>query len=78
MSDSELKYPRWQAEFHEAIDEFNHEKLINKIHKFETAVLVRLRELPSNNEHRAERQAIADAASTIRLLKMHELADHPD
>ena len=73
MSDRELKYPRWEREFQEAVVELNREKLVEKIQKLETAIFVRLQELASDSDHHSERQAIQDAVSTIRVLKKEKL-----
>jgi hypothetical protein len=73
MSDGELKYPKWQSQFQEAVLELNREKLFEKIQKFETAIFVRLQELSSSSDHHSEREAIADAASTIAALKKDKL-----
>jgi hypothetical protein len=77
MSEQELKYPKWQAPLQEAILEFDREKLIEKIQKVETVVFERLQELSSDSDHHGERQAIADALSTMRVLKKDELF-YPD
>jgi hypothetical protein len=44
MSDSELKYPKWEREFQEAVLERDREKLFEKIQQLETAIFVRLQE----------------------------------
>lgn len=77
MSNEELKYPKWQSEFEEAIVEFDPEKLTEKIKQFELAVFVHLQELACNSDHHDERQAIADALSTLREVKRDKLS-HPD
>ena len=69
MSDTELKYPEWEAEFREVLIELSPKKLFSKIQKFETVVFVRLRELASSGDHHEEREAIDDALITVRLLK---------
>ena len=74
LSDGELKYPKWQGEFQESMVELDREKLCEKMKKFENAVFVRLKELASSSDHRNEREAIADAASTLRLLKKDKLS----
>jgi hypothetical protein len=73
MCDGELKY-KWQPEFQEAVVELDRKKLPEKIQKFETAVFVRLQELAYDNDHHDEREAIADATSTITALKKIELS----
>jgi hypothetical protein len=55
MSNGELKYPKWDAQFYEAVLEFDWEKLFEKIQEFETAVFTRLQELASDSDHHAER-----------------------
>lgn len=73
MSNEELKYPKWEPEFQEALCELDREKLFEKIQKFETAAFVRLQELASSTDHHSEREAIADAAATIATLKREKL-----
>jgi hypothetical protein len=77
MSEQELKYAKWQAPLQEAIREFDREKLVEKIQKVETVVFERFQELSSDSDHHGERQAIADALSTIRVLKKDKLF-YPD
>lgn len=77
MSDGDLKYPKWELEFHEVVLEFDRTKVYEKIQKFETAVFTRLQELSSDSDHHDERQAITDAASTIFVLKKDK-STHPD
>ena len=74
MSDTELKYPKWERQFQEVVLELNGEKLVAKIQTLETAIFVRLQELKSDSDHHTERQAIADALSTIRVLKKDKLS----
>lgn len=69
IRDDEVKYPKWQPEFHEALLETNRGKLLEKIHGFETAVFVRLQELALSSDHRDERIAIRDATAAIAVLK---------
>ena len=76
MRDSELKYPKWQTQFEEAVAEHDRDKLVTKIQSFEAAVFMRLQELTSNNHHE-ERQAIADALSILREVKRDKLS-YPD
>ena len=77
MGDGKLKYPKWQREFQEAILEFNQDKLSEKAQRFENAVSVRLQELASDSDHHDEREAIADATTTISVLKKYKLSE-PD
>jgi len=77
MNDEILKYPKWQTSLQDAILEFDREKLVEKIQKVETTVFERLQELSSDSDHHGERQAIADAFSTLRVLKKDKLS-YPD
>jgi len=77
LGDGKLKYPKWQREFQETILEFDQDKLPEKAKRFENAVLVRLQELASDSDHHDEREAIADATTTISVLKKYKLSD-PD
>ena len=77
MSEEELKYPTWQAPLQEAVLEFDPERLSQKIQKVEAVVFKRLQELSSDSDHHGERQAIADAFSTLRVLKTEKLS-YPD
>ena len=77
MNDEILKYPKWQTSLQDAILEFDREKLVEKIQKVETTVFERLQELSSDSDHHGERQAIADAFSTLRVLKKDKLC-YPD
>lgn len=72
-----MKYPKWQAEFQDAVIELDREALFEKIRKLETAIFVRLQELAPSNDHHEERQAINDALSTVRVLKKEKLS-YPD
>ena len=77
MRDGELKYPKWEREFQDTILEFDQDKLPEKAQRFENAVLVRLQELASDSDHHDEREAIADATTTISVLKKYKLPE-PD
>ena len=77
MSEEELKYPIWQGPLQDAIVEFNPERLSQKIQRAEAVVFKRLQELSSDSDHHGERQAIADAFSTLRVLKADKLS-YPD
>ena len=77
LSETNLKFPKWQTPFQEALLEFDVDKLADKIQEVEALVLVRLQELASDADHHEERQAIDDALCTLRLLKNEKLA-YPD
>jgi hypothetical protein len=77
LSDKKLKFPEWQAPFQELILEFDREKLPEKIQQVETLIVTRLQELSSYSNYHSERQAIADALFTLRLLKKGRLSLSP-
>ena len=73
MSDSELKYPSWQTPLRQSLLEGNPEKLAKKIREVEARISERLLAMSSDTDHRDEREAIADAAAILRVLKKEEL-----
>ncbi len=73
MSDTELKYTSWQTPLRQALLEGNTEKLAKKIEEVEARIYERLLAMASDTGHRDEREAIADAASILRVLKKDEL-----
>jgi hypothetical protein len=74
MSESELKYPSWQTPLQEAILELDLEKLPERIQAAENLIFERLRAIASDTDHHDERQALADAATTLRVLKKVKLS----
>ena len=75
MRDEELRYPKWEREFQDTILEFDQDKLPEKAQRFENAVSIRLQELASDSDHHDEREAIADATTTISVLKKYKVPD---
>ena len=73
MSDCELRYPSWQTPLRQALLEGKPEKLAKKIREVEARISERLLEMASDTGRRDERQAIADAAAILRVLKKEEL-----
>jgi hypothetical protein len=71
---SELRYPSWQSPLQEAIFELDREKLAERIQAVEILIFERLQALSSDTEDNDERQALADAASTLSLLKAETLS----
>jgi hypothetical protein len=65
----ELKYPQWQEPFRSAITEFGTQQLGEKLQRVEVMILDRLQVLSSDIKSLAERQALLDAISIIRILK---------
>jgi hypothetical protein len=73
----DLKYPEWQNPFREALLEIDCEKLQSKMMKAEEAIFQRLQQLAGTSGSEAERQAIEDAISALRVLKREKL-NYPD
>ena len=72
-----MRYPEWQGPFREALLEIDREELQTKMMKAEEAIFVRLQQLAGSSDSEAERQAIADAISALRVLKTEKL-NYPD
>lgn len=73
MSESELKYPEWQIPLQEAVLEFDRDKLREKIEEVETRIFERGQQLYQASDGRAERQALNDAVSILRIIKRDRL-----
>ena len=67
--DRELRYPRWQHALEAAILEFDPLQLCVKLQEVDAAISTRLQELASESDSQDERQAIAKALVTIRILE---------
>ena len=79
-SPSNLRYPAWQIEYEASVSESDPMKLIERVHSAEAAIFTRLQQLaqsPESADHHAEQQAIADALTTLRILKRDKL-NFPD
>jgi hypothetical protein len=78
---SELKYPKWQEPYQQAILEHDPAKLRQKIHDAEAAIYGRLQQLTDGDAraHGAEeeRLAINDAIAGLRVLQ-REMLGFPD
>lgn len=75
-----VRYTAWQREYEASLHEPDPQKLFERVHSAEAAIFNRLQELAQNPEgadHAAERQAIADALSALRVLKRDKL-NFPD
>src|SRR5947207_1626168 len=72
-----MRYPEWQGPFQEALLEIDREKLQSKMMKAEEAIFERLQQLAGSSDSEAERQAIADAISALKVLKTEKL-NYPD
>jgi isochorismate synthase EntC len=69
QSKTRLRYPEWQAQYEEALTEFDAEKLPQKIVIAEAAIFSRAEAITASSLHRAELQAIQDALAFLRALK---------
>jgi hypothetical protein len=73
---SNIRYPAWQNEYQSAFFELDRKKLLERVHASEAAIFNRLQELaqsPDSPDHKAERRAISDALSGLRVLKPEKL-----
>ena len=68
MSEEELKFPAWQKPLQDLILEFDRERLREKIKKVEALISERYQQLGGASEGQAERDALSDALSIIRVL----------
>ena len=57
---SELRYPKWQKPYHEALLEPNPQKLVQRVNEAETAILSRLQEIRIGSHSRMEAGAESD------------------
>ena len=75
-SSSDVSYPAWQPEYKAALLELDPKKLRERVQAAEEAIFNRLQELAQNSnsqENKAERQAIEDALTNIRVLQRDKL-----
>ena len=68
-TDEDIRYAEWREPYQQALLELDQKKLSERIAAAETAVSNRLRALAGDSNHHAERQAIDDALSSLRVLK---------
>lgn len=71
------RFPAWQSEVQAAINEMDPEKLLGRVHAAEVAIFTRLQELGEgamkDSAHQVERESLATAVETLRLLKRDRL-----
>ena len=65
---NELKFPKWQEPYLEALMETDERKLVKRVELAESAILMRLRAIQSDSEM-VEKQAIEDALNGLTALK---------
>ena len=73
MSFGELEFPQWQAPLQELILEFDREKFPERLQIVETDILERLQQLSVQNIGHAERQALNDGLSVLRVIARDRL-----
>lgn len=66
---AELMLAEWQTTYREAMNETDAEKLIARIGVAESALFLRLEQMPYGPTHRDEAMAIYDAVHALRLLR---------
>lgn len=69
IASDNLQYPAWQKPVQEAFLEMDKERLQHRIGTAEFAVHSRLQNIAIRPELKAERQALVDALSSLRILK---------
>ena len=67
----------WQALYSAALLELDRNKLPSALRAAEQAIQERLESLSHSSNHRAERQAMADALQNLRVLRQTEFPDEP-
>ena len=65
---NELKFPKWQEPYLEALMETDERELVRRVKLAESAILMRLRAIQSDSDM-TEKQAIEDALSGLTVLK---------
>jgi hypothetical protein len=68
-----ILYPEWQPEYQSALLELDPKQLMDRVKAAETAIFNRLQVISGTNDSSAERQAIEDALSGLRVLKRDSL-----
>ena len=69
FSSENLKYPQWQEPLQEAFLEMDTNRLKQRIVAVEFAIHKRMQNIAGDSKHNAERQALMDALSSLRILK---------
>ena len=72
-TDEDIGCAEWRESYQQALLELDQEKLSERIAATETAISNRLRAIVGDSNHHAERQAIEDALSSLRVLKRNSL-----
>lgn len=72
-TDEDIRYAEWREPYQQALLELDQKKLRDHIAAAETAISNRLRAIAGDSDHHAERQAMEDALSSLRVLKRNSL-----
>jgi hypothetical protein len=64
---NELKFPKWQEPYLEALMETDERKLVKRVKLAESAILMRLRAIQGDSDT-VEKQAIEDALNGLTVL----------
>jgi hypothetical protein len=72
-SSPEILYPEWQREYRAALMELDPKKMLERVTGAETAIFKRLQTISRSADNHAERQAIEDALTGLRVLKRENL-----
>jgi len=70
LSEEDLKYPEWQKPLQDLLLERDRERLREKIRAVETLIIKRHQELAGKSDAHLEREALPDALSNVRVLKV--------
>ena len=68
-TDEDIRSAEWREPYQQALLELDQKKLSERIAAAEMAISNRLRAFAGDSNHHAERQAIDDALSSLRVLK---------
>ncbi len=69
MADRHLKYDHWKLLYQEVLVAHRPQELRRKIQSAEAAIYQRLQAMAHNASDQSERQVIADAVFTLRILQ---------
>jgi hypothetical protein len=68
MSDEQLKYPQWQIALQDLIHELHREKINEKADKLQGLISERFQQLDKEGDSEAERQALKEALTIVRII----------
>ena len=68
-----MQYPEWQKLCQDALVELDKDKLPERVAAAEAAIVSRLQAMETGDDSLKERQAIADALASLRVLKRESM-----